>query len=64
MRISFEATFTIDPEIMIGEMTVSALALKMGGRQYLKRKLDEYLDPALSLEELRGRLVGLTLIRV
>lgn len=63
-RISFEATFTIDPEVMIGEMKVSVLAVKMGGRKYLKGKLDEYLDPAHTLEELRGRLVGLTRIWV
>ncbi len=64
LGISFDATFTINSEIMVGEMKVSFLAVKMGGRQYLKRKLDEYLDPGKSLEELQGRLVGLTLIRV
>ena len=63
-RISFEATFTINPGSMDGEMRVSFLAVRMGGRQYIKRKLDEYLDPANSLEDLRGRLVDLTPVRV
>lgn len=63
-RISFEATFIINPGLMNGEMTVSVLAVKMGGRRYLKGKLDEYLDPAHTLEELQQRLVGLAPVRV
>ena len=64
LGISFEATFIIDPGLMNGEMKVSVLAVKMGGRRYLKGKLDEYLDPVHTLEELQARLVGLTRLRV
>ena len=63
-RIAFDATFTINPEVMLGEMKVSFLAVKMGGRKYLKSKLDEYLDPQKTVEELQNRLIGLTAIRV
>lgn len=52
--ISFWARFIVDPGILHGQMQVSFIAEKMGGRQYLKRKLDHYLDPGVSLEELQA----------
>ncbi len=58
LGIKFKATFIIDPELMHGEMKVSFIAVKMGGRQYLKHKLDDYLNPEISLEQLRGRIPG------
>lgn len=60
LGISFKARFSIDPGMLRGEMEVSFIAMKMGGRQYLKHKLDEYLDPSRSVEQLRSRLQGLT----
>jgi 3-methyladenine DNA glycosylase/8-oxoguanine DNA glycosylase len=54
LGLSFQARFQVEPRRMLGELEVSFLAVKMGGRQYLKRKLDHYLDPDNSLEDLQA----------
>jgi hypothetical protein len=54
LGLSFWARFHVEPDRLYGELEVSFLAVKMGGKQYLKRKLDHYLDPRVPLEELRA----------
>ena len=53
--ISFEATFFVETGRMFGKLRVSYLAVGMGGKKYLKAKVDDYMNPAHSLEELRAR---------
>ena len=55
LGLSFWARFIIDGGRLHGELRVSPLAVRMGGRKYLKRKLDQYMDPDVSLDELRAR---------
>lgn len=40
---------------LTGEFKVGFLAEKLGGRAYVERKLGEYLDPKISLEDLKAR---------
>ena len=52
----------LDGQVTLGNGTIDAkveagwLAEKLGGRGYVERKLDDYLDPAHTLEELRARI--------
>jgi hypothetical protein len=63
LGLSFWARFTVDEDRLHGELKVSSLAVRMGGRGYLKRKLDDYLDPDHSLEDLRSRVPDLAAAR-
>jgi hypothetical protein len=56
LGLSFRAHFVIDRDRLHGTLRVSPLAVKMGGRQYLRYKLDEYMDPSVSVDELRSRI--------
>lgn len=58
LGLSFWSRFTVDHDRIHGELKVSSLAVRMGGRGYLKRKLDHYMNPAVSLEALRGLIPG------
>jgi len=59
LGLSFRASFTVDRGCIHGELRVSALAVRMGGRGYLKRKLDHYMDPGVSLDQLQAQVPGL-----
>jgi len=63
LGLSFRARFDVEPDRLHGELQVSFLAVRMGGRQYLKRKLDHYLNPAIPLDDLRAVLRQLTPVR-
>jgi len=54
LGLAFRAHFRVEPRRMLGELKVSFLAVKMGGRKYLKRKLDHYLNPEIPLEDLQA----------
>lgn len=54
LGLSFLARFTIDLGRLHGELKVSFIAVKMGGRKYLKRKLDHYMNPQVPLDDLRA----------
>ena len=54
LGLSFGASFTVSDETIHGDLKVSALALHMGGRAYLRRKLDHYMNPKVPLSELRS----------
>ena len=57
-RLSFWSRFVVDETGIHGELKVSFLAARMGGRGYLKRKLDHYMDPGVSLEQLQALVPG------
>jgi len=54
--ITFSGAFTVDGAHVAGDVKAGFLAEKLGGRQYVEGKLQDYLDPANSLEVLRARL--------
>jgi hypothetical protein len=54
LGLSFSSWFQVDPDRIFGELKVSVIAVKMGGKRYLKRKMDHYMNPAIPLEELRA----------
>jgi hypothetical protein len=56
--ISFDGTFSVLDNRLDAEVKVGFLAEKIGGKSYVLRKLDDYLDPNNSLEELRSRVPG------
>ena len=58
LGLSFSSRFTVDQDRIHGELKVSSLAVRMGGRGYLKRKLDQYMDPAVSLQQLLDLVPG------
>ena len=56
LGISFKASFEITEDRILGQIEVTTLTEKLGGRRYLEGKLAEYLDPANPLEELLARI--------
>jgi len=58
LGLSFSSCFTVEDSRIRGELKVSSLAVRMGGRGYLKRKLDHYMDPAVSLQDLHALISG------
>jgi hypothetical protein len=54
LGLSFWSRFHVDAECVHGELKVSALAVHMGGRAYLKRKFDHYMDPQVPLSDLQA----------
>ncbi len=56
MGVKFDGRVQIGEGKIHAEMNAGFLAEKLGGRAYVQRKLDDYLDPARSLAELRARI--------
>lgn len=54
LGLSFWSRFVVAEDRIHGELKVSALAVRMGGRGYLKRKFDHYMDPAVPIEQLQA----------
>jgi hypothetical protein len=54
--VSFDGTFGVKPTLLAAEVKVGFLAEKLGGKDYVQRKLTEYLDPKNSLEALQSRI--------
>jgi hypothetical protein len=53
--IKLNASVTVDDKRLYGEVKVGFLAEKLGGSQYVERKLGEYLDPNTSVEALQEK---------
>lgn len=53
--IKLDASVTVDDKRLHGEVKVGFLAEKLGGSQYVERKLSEYLDPAISVDDLQAK---------
>lgn len=55
MGVKFDGLVHLGAGSISAEMDAGFLAEKLGGRAYVERKLDDYLDPAKTVEELRAR---------
>lgn len=58
MGVKFDGVVHLGGGSIRAEMDAGFLAEKLGGRAYVERKLDDYLDPAKTLDELRARIPG------
>jgi hypothetical protein len=56
LGVKYDGVVTIGNGLIRAEMNAGFLAEKLGARGYVERKLDDYLDPAKSIEELRARI--------
>lgn len=54
--VSFEGTVAIAEGALTANVEAGWLAEKLGGRGYVERKLDDYLDPKKTVAELRARI--------
>jgi hypothetical protein len=54
--VKFEGRVQIGDRRVKAEVKAGFLAEKLGGRQYVQRKLDDYLDPANTIEALQARV--------
>ena len=53
--ITFEGDIQVNDKDIAGDVKAGFLAEKLGGRQYVEQKLQEYFDTANTLEKLRER---------
>lgn len=56
LGVKYDASFTVGGGEVRVEASFGFLAEKLGGPDYVRRKLADYLDPARSLESLRDRI--------
>lgn len=56
MGVKFDGTVSIRDGRIHASFDAGFLAQKLGARAYVERKLDDYLDPAHSVESLRARI--------
>ncbi|RLB57165.1 MAG: hypothetical protein DRJ42_01210 [Deltaproteobacteria bacterium] len=54
--VKFEGRVQIGGGHVKAEVKAGFLAEKLGGRHYVQRKLDDYLDPAKTIEALQARV--------
>lgn len=53
--VKFDARVNVANNLVRADVDAGFLAEKLGGRKYVEGKLDDYLDPARSVDELRAR---------
>ncbi|MCA9535969.1 MAG: polyhydroxyalkanoic acid system family protein [Myxococcales bacterium] len=53
--VKFDARVNVSNSLVRADVDAGFLAEKLGGRKYVEGKLDDYLDPARSVDELRAR---------
>lgn len=56
--VKFDARVTVTGGLVRADVDAGFLAEKLGGRKYVEGKLEDYLNPARSLEELQARASG------
>lgn len=54
--IKFDGTFTVGAGTLDADVKVGFLAEKMGGKQYVEGKLDDYFNPSTPLETLKAKV--------
>jgi hypothetical protein len=54
--VKFDGKVQIGDGRLIADVKAGFLAEKLGGRKYVEGKLDDYLDPNKTIEELRARI--------
>ena len=58
MGVRFDGTVRIGQGRIDADVDAGFLAEKLGARKYVESKLDDYLDPAKTLDSLRARVPG------
>ncbi|MBC7172820.1 MAG: polyhydroxyalkanoic acid system family protein [Polyangiaceae bacterium] len=56
LGVRFDGTVKVGAGQILADVNTGLLAERLGGRRYVESKLDDYLDPAVSLESLRARV--------
>ncbi len=54
--VKFDGHLCVETGRLTAEIQAGFLAERLGGKKYVEGKLDDYLSPARSLEELRARI--------
>ncbi|MFH1131163.1 MAG: polyhydroxyalkanoic acid system family protein [Pseudomonadota bacterium] len=54
--LKFNGDVKVDENQLVAEVKVGFLAEKLGGKDYVSQKLDQYLDPNVTLEELQAKI--------
>lgn len=52
--VKFNGTVTVEEGRVLADIQAGFLAEKLGGRAYVEHKLESYLDPNQSIEQLRA----------
>ena len=55
LKVKFDGNIAVENGSVSAEVKAGFLAEKLGGKKYVQRKVREYLDPGVSLEELQAR---------
>jgi hypothetical protein len=56
--VSFDGHFTVEDRRLLADVKVGFLAEMIGGKAYVVRKLDDYLNPDNTLESLQARITA------
>lgn len=56
--VSFDGRIQVEPGRLTADIKAGFLAERLGGKKYVEGKLDDYLNPAHTLAELRARVPG------
>ena len=56
LGVKFDGTVKVGGGVIRAAMDAGFLAERLGARQYVERKLDDYLDPRNTVEALRARI--------
>jgi hypothetical protein len=54
--VRFDGHMRVEPGRLTADIQAGFLAERLGGKKYVEGKLDDYLNPARTLEELRARI--------
>ncbi|MFH2006417.1 MAG: hypothetical protein ABI333_07520, partial [bacterium] len=54
--VKFDGIMQVDGDRLWADIKTGFLAERLGGRKYVQGKLDDYLDPAHALPDLRARV--------
>ena len=54
--VSFKGTVKVEAQRLLADIDAGFLAEKLGGKAYVEGKVNEYLDPKQTLEQLKARI--------
>jgi len=54
--VKFDGQIRVEPGRLTADIQAGFLAERLGGKKYVEGKLDDYLNPAHTMEELRARV--------
>jgi hypothetical protein len=56
--VSFDGHFSVEERRLLADVKVGFFAEMIGGKAYVERKVDDYLNPGNSLESLQARVTA------